>query len=871
LKLKFRYLAIIVILVIAAIAKSAGLLTDWLWFQSLGYQNVFLTILLSEGGIRILAGLLAFFFIFINLQFVKRPLLDAAYTYTADNVISIDDEFPYRKYLNPKFLNLVFIIASLLLGLFFAASVKDSWVLLQQFLHPTAFGSTDPIFQKDIGFYVFQLPFWQFIYRILSSVIVLTMLLVGIVYFLSNSSIPGAFFAKLLGPKTSRYHLSILISLYFLVKAWGYRMDQYMLLYSPEGAVFGAGYTDVHALLLALKVLVILSVITAIAVFISALRNRYRMVLFSIGFLIAASLLLGGIYPAVVQKFIVEPNELAKEIPYIEHNIKLTREAYDLEKIDRKLFPAGKTLNARDILANQDTIQNIRLWDWKPLQETYSQVQEMRPYYELKKVDIDRYIINNEIRQVMLAARELDQSKLSQTAQTWVNQRLKYTHGYGVVMSPVNEVAPEGLPKFFLKDIPPQSFVEGVNVDRPEIYFGEMTDNYVIVNTKTKEFDYPQGENNVMGTYKGNGGVKLTSLAHRALFALSFGDYRMLLSSNITNDSKMLYYRNIRERVPKIAPFLAFDSDPYLVVSNGKLYWIWDAYTTTNMYPYSEPFNRRDNYIRNSVKVVVDAYNGKVNFYISDADDPVIQTYAKIFPGMFQLLENMPGEEKPEFVLIRPFTPQNKKNMIAWLAARSDGENYGKMLVYEFPKQEVVYGPMQIEARISQDSEIAPQITLWDQRGSNVLRGNLLVIPIKDSILYVEPLFLQAEQSRLPELRRVIVTHGDKIVMEPTLDMALQKLFGSYTGSLTPDSQEVIQGAGEREDISGQEDIPNGIGYKNGVNASTDIKQLIDKAYTLYNRAEEKLKKGDWAGYGETWGELKDTLRDLKMKMEHKE
>jgi uncharacterized membrane protein (UPF0182 family) len=703
---------------------------------------------------------------------------------------------------------------------------------------------------------------------------------------------------------SARYHLSFLAAVFFIIKAIGYQLEQYALLFAHRGAVWGPGYTSTHATLIAYKILAIIAILCALAILINLFLRKFRLIVYSIGILLVASIVLGGLYPAFIQKFVVSPNEAVIEKPYLERNIQYTRMAYNLDKIEKKDFPAGKVLSAGDIQANQDTIQNIRLWDWEPLMQTYGQIQEMRLYYEFTDIDIDRYTINGRYRQVMLSARELNQERLPSQAKTWVNQRLSFTHGYGIAMSPVNELSTEGLPTFFLKDIPPTGPTD-LKVDRPEIYYGERTDQYVIVNTKSQEFNFPQGDVNVLSTYEGEGGVKINNFLRRVMFALALGDYKMLLSSEVDNSSRVLYYRNIKQRVPKIAPFLQFDNDPYVVLSSGKLYWMWDAYTTTNKFPYSEPYDKVNNYIRNPVKVVVDAYSGQVDFYISDESDPLIQTYSKIFPGMFKNLEEMPedlrlhirypedlfrtqaemyavyhmedpqvfynredkwniateqninkeekplepyytiiklpGANEPEFVLILPFTPQNKKNMIAWLSASSDGEEYGKLLAYNFPKQELVYGPTQIEARLNQDTVISQQLSLWNQRGSSVIRGNLLVIPVKDALIYVAPIYLQAEQSKMPELRRVIVAHGDKVVMEPTLEKALESIFGSGT---IPAPQVQLPAAGTQIPV-------------------TSISDLAKSASQLYDDAQNKLKNGDWAGYGESLSKLKQTLAEI--------
>ncbi|MDF9408677.1 UPF0182 family protein [Pelotomaculum isophthalicicum JI] len=905
-KLRWSFITFLglTLILLAISVKSAQLYTDWLWFQSLSYQRVFMTIIVSDLGLRFAASAAFFILLFLNLLLTRGPLIKAsqkAAVFREDNLVTIQAS-PLSRFFNPGYLLAAYTVLSLIMAFLFSFTVAGDWVTLQKFLHPTSFGGLDPVFQRDIGFYVFQLPFYQFLYNVASWTILIIAFWVCVIYFLVSvvQGAPG----KLLQSMAARYHLSILAVLFFSLKAVGYQLDQYALLFTHHGAVWGPGYTAIHTTLFAYKVLTYIALICALAILVNLFLRRFKLIVYSIGFLLLASVLLGGIYPIFVQRFMVTPNEISMETPYLERNIQFTRKAYNLDAIEKRSFPAGKVLSLEDIQANKDTVGNIRLWDWEPLQQTYSQLQEMRLYYQFKDIDVDRYLVDGRYRQVMLAARELNQEHLPTQAKTWMNQRLKYTHGYGIAMSPVNELTGEGLPAFLLKDIPPATTTD-LKVTRPEIYYGELTDNYVIVNTKTLEFDYPSGDDNVFSTYEGGGGVNLGSFLRRVMYAFSFGDYKLLLASDVDNNSRILYYRNIKQRVQKIAPFLDYDSDPYMVLSEGKLYWMWDAYTTTDKYPYSEPYNKVNNYIRNAVKVVIDAYTGNVVFYISDPGDPVVLTYSKIFPGLFKSLDEMPddlkqhirypadlfniqanmyavyhmedpqvfynkedkwnlptelfgneekamqpyytiiklpGESKPEFVLIMPFTPQNKKNMIAWLAARSDGADYGKLLAYGFPKQELVYGPMQIEARVNQDTTISQQLSLWDQRGSRVIRGNLLVIPIKDALLYVEPLYLQAEQSKMPELRRVIVAHGDMVVMEPTLDRALEKIFSPSGGAQKPTAL---------SEPSAQPLSP------------ASVADLAQKANQLYDEAQNKLKSGDWSGYGESLSKLKQTLTDL--------
>ncbi len=602
----------------------------------------------------------------------------------------------------------------------------------------------------------------------------------------------------------------------------------------------------------------------------------------------------GGVYPILMQQFDVQPNELIKELPYIENNIEFTRRAYGLDKIQASEFGSLTDLSAEALAGAEPTLRNIRLWDYRPLGETYGQIQEIRSYYEFVDVDVDRYYLDGEYRQVTLSAREMATEQLQ--SRTWVNDHLQFTHGYGLAMSPVSEVTPEGLPELLVRDLPPRT-APGLEITRPEIYYGEKTDSYVFVHSTIQEFDYPSGDQNVFSTYQGSGGVRLDSPLKRAAFAYRFGDVSVVLSEYLTPDTQVMLYRNIHQRVRQVAPFLLYDSDPYLVLVGGRLIWLQDAYTATDMYPYSQPYDSRFNYIRNPVKVSIDAYNGDMTFYIVDPNDPLAQAYAAIFPDLFRPLTEMPeglrahlrypeglfiiqaemnntyhmqdptvfynkedlwavahdlsegteqpmqpyyvtmalpGDSQQEFILIQPFTPANKQNMVAWMAARSDGDNYGKLLLYQFPKQELIYGPLQIEARIDQDPTISSQLSLWHQRGSRVIRGNLLVIPIGKSLLYVEPLYLQAETGQLPELKRVIVASGGQVIMASTLDQALAGLGGAPVVPAEPE-----------------------VGEPEGVN------ELAISALEHYTRAQEYLRSGDWTGYGTELEAMRSDLEDL--------
>ncbi|MEW6172184.1 MAG: UPF0182 family protein [Bacillota bacterium] len=892
-RLPLAGLAGLIIVIFFFLGGGAHYYTDWLWFQSLDYREVFLKILLTSLALKIGAASVFFVFLLANLLLTRRYVIQTI-RLVPDQGQTIEQN-PWQQVIGPRMVNAAFIVGSAIAALIFVSILSGKWLVLQQYLHPVVFGKADPLFNKDLGFYIFSLPFQLLLYRLSFGMVLFTIVVVALIYF-GVDPLKGRSFWR---SRPALRHTAFLLAALLALKAWGYYLNQFLLLFSERGTVFGPGYTDVHASLLAIKVLLVIALMTALAGVYGGIRSSLKYPLYGIGVLVVASFAMGVLYPAAVQKLLVEPNELVREQPYIKHAISFTRMAYGIDKIDRKQFPAGKTLESADVEKNEDTFANVRLWDWKPLKETYSQLQEIRLYYQFNDIDIDRYMVDGQYRQVMLAARELNQDKLPSQAQTWINRHLKYTHGYGVAMSPVNEVTPEGLPEFFLKDIPPQT-TTGLKITRPEIYYGETPAPYAVVNTNTGEFDYPKGDENVYTRYQGSGGVSINSLWRRLAFALSFNDYKLLLSSDINKDSSILYYREIKERVRKLAPFLGYDRDPYLVVSNGRLYFVWDAYTTSRWFPYAEPYgNGSFNYIRNAVKVVVDAYSGTVDFYLNDPNDPVAKSLASIFPGMFKplkelpdgilqhlrypedlfsiqaemyaiyhmqdpqvfynkedkwarpeeifegqkvavepyyIISRLPGENRPEFMLIMPFTPQNKTNMIAWLAARCDGKNYGRLLVYEFPKQELVFGPMQIEARIDQDAQISQQLTLWNQRGSSVIRGNLLTIPVKNALLYVEPLYLQAEQSKLPELRRVIVVHGDRIVMEPTLEAALEKIFsGRKEAQPQPNEQD----------------------------EERTIAELIREANQFYQKAEEALKKGDWTGYGSNLERLKKVLQDL--------
>ncbi|MCF8008666.1 MAG: UPF0182 family protein [Halanaerobiales bacterium] len=917
---KFKYLfttlvALFIIFIILIFAGS-NFYTDWAWFNQLGYLKAFLLMFFTNFGLRILIGLIFAVFVYINLTFTKK-LFDKYFDnkdIEQDNVESLFKEQSqgFLNWISKKKLNWLYLILSIVLGFMFSSVSSELWKIVLKYFNQTPFGTTDPIFNKDIAFFVFSLPFYSFIKEMAMVLVILTIIVVGIIYFIV-SGVSSFSEMKIKLPGRAKSHITVLLTLFLLLKAWDYRISMYELLYSSRGVAFGASYTDVNANLLGLRILFYIAIIVAAGLLLSLFKRNYKILAWGLGIWLVTSLIFGGIYPGFVQRFRVEPNEIARESEYINYNIEMTLKAYGLDNVNKTKFEVKDNLTRKNLDDNKNIINNIKLWDSRPLLSTYSQLQELRQYYDFQNIDDDRYTINGEYRQVMISGRELNQDLLSGQAQTWINKKLKYTHGFGVAMSPVNRINSEGLPEFFIKDIPPNISIN-LLLENSSIYYGEKTDDYVIVKNDSQEFHYPQGDQNVYVDYEGNGGVEISGIIKKAIFAVKFNNVKIMLNSDINNKSRIMYNRNIKERVRKVAPFLAYDSDPYIVISDGRLFWIQDAYTTTNRYPYSEPIRGVGNYIKNSIKVVIDAYNGTMNYYVIDDNDPLAQTYKKIFPEIFNdgdqmpedirkhirypkdlfrlqanlystyhmtdslvfynkedlwnipnenysgntikmdpyyITSSLPDKEGLEFLLMMPFTPATKNNMIAWMAARSDGDNYGDLVLYEFPKDTLVYGPSQIESRIDQDSEISQKLTLWSQRGSSVIRGNLLVIPIERSLLYIEPIYLQAESGHLPELKRVIVGYGGSIVMSETLDGALNILFGE---GITVD-EEVL---GENVDPGQKSKVDQ---LKEAL--PEDLKGLVTKAYETYQQAVQSLKEGKWQDYGDKLESLEEILQEL--------
>jgi uncharacterized membrane protein (UPF0182 family) len=779
-----------------------------------------------------------------------------------------------------------------------ATGESGNWDLVLRFIHQVPYGQQDPLFGKDIGFYLFSLPAYVTLKNWMLLTVVLSALVAGAVYFAHGDILLDKGRQWLSSAAVT--HGSALLGLFFAVKAWSYGLDRFLLLYGDNGVVVGAGYTDIHIELPLLWALVGLASAAALASWVNMWVRMHWLPLTAAVLVFGSSFVLVLLFPALFQRVYVKPNELQLEAPYIERNIALTQEAYNLRRLTVKPFPAEQQLTFQLIQDNRATIDNIRLWDWQPLMNTYAQLQEIRTYYKFHDVDVDRYVLDGSYQQVMLSTREVEPALLPPNAQTWVNLHVLFTHGNGVVMSPVTRKSGEGLPIFYLQDIPPVAS-GGPTIREPRIYFGQGTDSYVIVKGSTPEFDYPKGKQNVYAHYDGVDGVAIGDAVRRTLFAWYFNDPNILLSRYITDTSRILIHRNIRNRVRRIAPFLRLDRDPYMVISEGRLFWMQDAYTTSSWFPYAQP-EGRTNYIRNSVKVVIDAYNGTVDFYVVDPSDPIVATYQRIFPRLFKpfgamsedlrkhvrypedlfliqakvyrtyhmdspevfynredlwefpreptgfngtnsaemapyyIIMRLPGEMRAEFFLLLPMVPSQRQNMIAWLAARCDPPDYGKLIAYQFPKDKLIYGPSQIEARINQNTEISQQISLWNQMGSRVIRGNLHVIPIENSLLYVSPLYLRAKTAELPELKRVIAAFGDRVVMEETLTGALAALFKDTSPSSPP-----LEGP-----------LPTG-----------PVQDRAREALRHYDRALERLRAGDWGGFGAELDALRPLLEEL--------
>ena len=896
---------LIVVLLFLAGPSLLRFYTDWLWFGEVGYQHVYGTMLRTQGTLFTAAFVVAIGWFLLNLRVALSSIGDFRPVFTTREGVEVT--LPSGRQLRG-----IATSAAALLSVIIGLYVAGRWQVWLTWRHGVPFGIADPILNRDIGFYVYSLPFLQLLRGMGQAFVVLAALTSGGLYLVSGGLSTG-FPGRMSMTPTARRHLSLLAAAFLLLLAWGAWLARTEHLVTGSGLLHGASYADVYGRMPAALVQVVVGIIGAALAVLHAFGSKNWPIPAAIGLYALVSI--GGEgYSTLVQRFSVTPNEQVRETPFIQHNIAFTRRAFALDDVEERSVSGDALLTRDDITRNAATLENVRLWDHAPLLETFGQIQEIRTYYDFVSVDNDRYRINGALRQVMLSARELNSASLP--ARTWVNERLTFTHGYGLTLGPVNQVTSEGLPVLFVRNLPPET-IPDLKIDEPSLYFGELSNEYVIVRTRTPEFHYPRGDENETTQYSGKGGVPLGTLWRKLLFALRFGSYQILLSDDIGPESRILFNRNIRERVARIAPFLELDRDPYLVLAEGRLYWLLDAYTTSDRYPYSTP-TARVNYIRNSVKFVIDAYEGSTTAYLSDPKDPIAATFAKIFPNTFKPLADMPasirvhvrypedifaiqaqvystyhmtqpavyynredqweipsvddgnerivmqpyytimrlpGEKEAEFIQMLPFTPRRRDNLAAWLVARSDGEHYGRLGVFEFPKQKLVFGPRQVVARIAQDQVISPQITLWNQQGSQVIWGTLMVIPIEESLIYVRPLYLRAQGGRIPELTRVIVAYENRIVMEETLEEGLARLFSTAPGQARPAQPQDTRAPAAP---TTQQPAQTSSGAESGLPA------LAAEAQRHYERAVQAQRAGDWATYGEELRQLGQVLERMR-------
>ena len=945
-----------IILVLVLFLAMIQFITDFMWFKEMGYTDVFFKQLVTQLTVGVPTFAVVTVLVQVYLTHLKK-------TYFAK--IASSEET------NLKGLKKTTIILSVVFGAIATfMAVSQLWFEILKFANSTDFDLADPLFNFDISFYIFRLEFLKEMNEILIGVIIGFVALTIIYYIIlmtvrtpdvfkeeapqaeaaagagderhtagtnpfgggnnngANGSEPFSKFAEAFGGKMFQQKqakpkrqfddnnfkqllkiasgkISLLGFIFFIMLGINFFLRQFDLLHAHTGAVYGAGFTDVNVTLWMLRILCVLSVLAAILFVVQMRKKNYKKLL-SVPVLMIVVGLVGSGAGYLIQNLVVSPDEINKESEYLARNIEFTQYAYQLDDVDVKAFAADNTLTYKDINDNTETINNIRINDFDPAQQFYNQTQSIRQYYTFNDVDVDRYMINGKYTQTFLTAREIDESKRGNDS--WLNTHLKYTHGYGVALSRVDKVTASGQPDVLIGNIPPESTVEEIQIERPEIYFGELSNDYIIVGTDEKEFDYPDGESNKYTTYEGDAGIKM-NFFNRILFSIREGSIKMFTSSNIDSNSKIIINRNVMERVRTIMPYLNYENDPYMVTVDGKLYWMIDAYTSSSYYPYSEPYGEENiNYIRNSVKVVVDAYNGDVDFYIVDSEDPIATTFAKIYPTLFKSFDQMPeglkahirypnylfqiqasvygkyhmedvnvfyqkedvwdiaseiygmekqqmqpnyyiaklpGEEKAEFFNSLPFTPKSKQNMTALMVARNDGDNYGQLVLYQFPKSRTIYGPEQIEAQIDQNTEISKEFALWNSSGTKYRRGNMFIIPINTSVLYVEPVYLEAQNSSIPEVKRIIMAYNDEIAYEETLAECLVSLFGDG-------AEEGVNEAGTGESLNGEQ-------------TSEEMSQaeLIAAAAEAYENAVEAQKKGDWASYGKYMDELEKYLNKL--------
>jgi uncharacterized protein len=886
---------------VVGLPALAELYTDWLWFAHVGYESVFLKSMSARALLTVVSGLVVFALLSGNLLVALRALRPRAFMVSTPHG-------PQAVTIEARNIKRLAIGAAALVSVLIAFAAGAHWETWLYYQHATPFGRVDPVIGRDIGFYFFTLPLLE---GVQSLLLVLTLLTAGgtLALYVLGDEIGLEPTQGLFVSRRATRHLAGLAALLFVVLAFGAWLQIPQLLTSTAGNMTGATYADVHARMPALRLLVGAALLSAaLALWQAFTAGRLRPIVAAAGLYLVVSV--GGVaYAATIQRFVVAPNEQVRETQFITHNIEATRAAYALDGVVERPITGEAHLTRADLDRNTATLANVPLWNDRPLLDTFGQIQEIRTYYDFYAVDNDRYRINGQYRQIMLSARELNSASLP--SRTWINERLTFTHGYGLTLGPVNEVTPEGLPVLFIKDLPLVSTVD-LQVTQPAIYFGELQNDHVFVKTKTEEFDYPRGDANVSAAYSGSGGVPLSNVFRRLMFAIRFRSTDTFFSPNLTHESRVMMYRRIAQRVARIMPSLNYDPDPYLTITDGRLVWMQDAYTTSRRYPYSTAASRGGmNYIRNSIKVTVDAYDGTTTYHVVDPADPIARTIGRIFPDLLKPLEAMPetlrtrlrypqqifaiqaamfatfhmtnpavfynredqweipsfdtagqeptpmhpyytvmklpGEEGAEYIQMLPFTPRRKDNLAAWMVARNDGGHYGKLAVFQFPKQTVVFGPKQIAARINQDQVISPQITLWNQQGSEVIQGTLLVIPIEESLIYIRPLYLRAAGGQIPELKRVIVAYQNNIVMEETLTAALDRILPR--GS----APSISSGVTSSTSTPGT-DRPE----------RTETTSLAEEARAHYARALQAQRDGNWALYGEEITKLGEVLERMR-------
>ena len=884
------------IALIAGLLIATLIVVDWmgefLWFESLGYPDVFWTIRILKLSLLASVFAIVFLYLWVNARTLVARIGWPAIL-TAIRTLVLSRRFAAITVPAPAATSRVpwpVIVVLVGVACIFAVGVRTHWDSLLRFLWARPYGLEEPLFGLDVGFYLFTLPLLEVIQNavlIVSAIVMVTLLWL---YTASGALRFGARLEVEADPGIVP-HLAFNLALFLAASSVGYYLNRFGLLLSENGTVYGAGYTQVHIEQWSLATMAVATLTLAVVVLTPAVRNKgHRLLLIFGGYVLLW--LVALVPPWLIQSFVVEPNELKLETPYLRRNIAFTREAFGLDHVSERDYAGFGQITAETLARNQDTVANIRLWDWRPLSQAFRQLQQIRTYYEFGDVDVDRYRNGDEYRQVMLAARELTEVLPGKSA-SWVNERLQYTHGYGLAMSLAAKKNPQGSPVLIIKDLPPDT-APWLQFSQPAIYYGERVSDYRLVNTDVEELDYPRGDENVYTRYRGEGGVRLDNFWKTLLYAWHRLDLNLLITEYTTPNSRIQLWRSIDERVSRLAPFLKLDADPYPVLSQGRIFWIQDAYTVASTFPYSEHFDGNLNYIRNSVKVLIDAYHGKVTFYVIDGDDPVLGVYREAFPSLFRPLAEMPyalrvhlrypvdlfniqvemyssyhmtvpqvfynhedlwyvplekygdevismapyyvlmrlpGEERLEFLLMTPLTPRDRGNMIAWLAARSDFPGYGELIAFKLPKERLILGPMQVEAIIDQDTLISQQLSLWDQRGSRVIRGNLLVIPIDESFIYVEPVYLMAENADIPQLKRVIVSDGQRLAMEPTVEAALAAVFGDGRSAVAVDPARPAQ-------------------------TGTDI----EAARRALDDAKEALRAADWAGFGQAMDALSEAL-----------